>query len=169
MPLPRRPHVASPDEVRITRDGDAAIIEYADPKVAVTHFTLGKEKLAMMSDEEILKVWNDGVAATEELVQEHDYVATEVPLGRPQLRYFAGGDQWVPRGDVLRGEVLGSTGDDPDEPFISFDDRDFTPREFVRMMSTYGGWGLRITFVPKDEVHDEPEIEVKEPEADPHE
>lgn len=30
MPLPRRPHIASLDEVRITRDGDTAVIEYAD-------------------------------------------------------------------------------------------------------------------------------------------
>jgi hypothetical protein len=34
MPLPKRPYVASPDEIRITRDGDYAVIEYAEPKVA---------------------------------------------------------------------------------------------------------------------------------------
>jgi hypothetical protein len=45
-----RPHVASPDEVKITREGDAAIIEYADPKIAVTHFTLGRERMAQLSD-----------------------------------------------------------------------------------------------------------------------
>jgi hypothetical protein len=46
MPKAKRPRVASPDEVRITRDGDYAIIEYADPKIATTRLQLGKEKLA---------------------------------------------------------------------------------------------------------------------------
>ena len=46
MPLPKRPYVASADEVRITRDGDYAIIEYADPKVTTTNLTVGAEKLA---------------------------------------------------------------------------------------------------------------------------
>lgn len=36
MPKLRRPHVASPDEVKITRNGDYAEIEYADPRVAST-------------------------------------------------------------------------------------------------------------------------------------
>lgn len=43
MPMPRRPHVASPDEIRITREGDAAIIEYADSNVATTNFVIGKK------------------------------------------------------------------------------------------------------------------------------
>jgi len=33
----KRPHVASPDEVGITRDGDVAIIEYADPDIYITN------------------------------------------------------------------------------------------------------------------------------------
>jgi hypothetical protein len=163
MPLPKRPHVASPDEVRITRDGDAAIIEYADPKVATTHLTVGREKLSAMTDEQILELWNDGVAATEEFVADYDYVATEIPLGKPQLRYSALADQWVPRGEVLRGEILGFASDDPEGTFISFDDRDYTPIEFAKMLSTWGGWGVRITAVPRDEMHEDPEIDVKEP------
>lgn len=163
MPLPKRPHVASPDEVRITREGDAAIIEYADPKVAVTNFTIGGEKMAKMTDEDILSLWNEGIEATEALAREHDHVAVEIPLGKPQLEYFEPVDQWVPRGDVLRGEILGFDSSDPDAPFISFDDRDFTPHEFARMMSTHGGWGVRMVFVPVDELHELPPIEVREP------
>ena len=30
----RKPRPASPEEVRITRDGDTAVIEYADPRYA---------------------------------------------------------------------------------------------------------------------------------------
>jgi hypothetical protein len=46
MPMPRRPHKASPDEIKITRDGDAVIIAYADDSVATTHFKLGAERIA---------------------------------------------------------------------------------------------------------------------------
>jgi len=61
---------------------------------------------------------------------------------------------------------MGSDGD-PDEPFLTIDDRDFTPREFARIVSTFGGWGMRIVFVPDDEVHDEPVVEVREPDPAP--
>ena len=61
----KRPHVASPDEVRITRDGGTAIIEYADPAVAVTNYTIGP-KLATMTDADVLKMWNDGIEAMDE-------------------------------------------------------------------------------------------------------
>jgi hypothetical protein len=38
MPRPKRPHVASLDEVKITRQGNSAVIEYADPNISTTHF-----------------------------------------------------------------------------------------------------------------------------------
>ena len=164
MPIPRRPHVASPDEVHITRDGDTAFIEYADPNVADTNFTVGKAKLDKMSDAELLEFWNDHLRARDEMMEDHDYVCVEVPLGKPQLRYEARSDQWVPRGSVIRGRVLGAMGDeDLDEEFITVDGRDLTIREFVRMVAVYGGWGLRLAFVPDDELHEEPDIVVKEP------
>jgi hypothetical protein len=164
--MPRRPHRASPDEIKITRDGDDAIITYADPKVATTHFKIGREKLDAMTDEEVFAFWNEHLEARDELMSEQDHVAVEVPLGRPQVKYFEPGDQWVPRGDVLRCVVLGSLGD-PDEPFLSIDDRDFTPMEFAKMVSTFGGWGMRVVFVPDDELHDPPAIEVREPDPEP--
>jgi hypothetical protein len=167
MPMPRRPHRASPDEIKITRDGDAAIITYADPNVATTHFTIGREKLAAMTNEEVFALWNEHIEARDELMKEYDHVAVEVPLGRPQVKYFERGDQWVPRGDVLRCRALGAMGDDPDEPFVTIDDRDFTPLEFAKMVSTFGGWGMRIVFVPDDALHDEPAIEVREPDPGP--
>ncbi|MGA3123087.1 MAG: hypothetical protein ABSF69_20140 [Polyangiaceae bacterium] len=166
MPMPRRPHRASPDEIKITRDGDTAIIAYADPKVATTHFKIGREKLTAMSDEEVFALWNEHIEARDQLMQEYDHVAVEVPPGHPQVRYFEEGDQWVPRGDVLRCVVMGSNGE-PDEPFITIDDRDFTPKEFAKMVGTFGGWGMRIVFVPDDELHDEPVVEVREPDREP--
>ena len=55
---------------------------------------------------------------------------------------------------------------DLDEPIISIDERDFSLREFAKMVSTYGGWGVRITFVPDHEIHIEPKIKVREPNED---
>ncbi len=162
MPMPRRPHRASPDEIKITREGEYALIAYADDTIATTRFQLGAEKLAAMTDQEIIDVWNEHIDGRDAVMAEYEHVAVEVPPGRPQVEFFAKGNQWVPRGDVLRCIVMGTSGED-DEPFITIDDRDFTPMEFARMLSTFGGWGMRIVFVPDDELHEEPEIEVREP------
>lgn len=60
-------------------------------------------------------------------------------------------------------EVLGSYADSLDDSFVSIDGRDFTIMEFVKMMTTYAGWGARIIFVDQEELHIQPEIEVREP------
>jgi hypothetical protein len=67
---------------------------------------------------------------------------------------------------VLRCELLTDAACtiDLDEPFVCVDDRDFTSAEFVKMVGTFAGWGMRIEFVPDDELHERPEIEVREPE-----
>lgn len=84
MPLPKRPYVASADEVRITRDGDNAIIEYADEKVSITLLKVGAARLAAMTDEELLDFWNEGVQANEDHRQSYSYTAIEIPVGNPQ-------------------------------------------------------------------------------------
>ncbi|MGH8227261.1 MAG: hypothetical protein ACREU3_05035, partial [Steroidobacteraceae bacterium] len=56
----KRPRVASPDEVRVTREGEAAHIEFADESIASTRLTPGP-KIARMSDAEILECYNDCV------------------------------------------------------------------------------------------------------------
>jgi hypothetical protein len=57
---------ASPDEVKITREGDYAVIAYADPSIATTHFPFGEERLARMTDAEVLDVWNEDIEARDE-------------------------------------------------------------------------------------------------------
>jgi hypothetical protein len=64
---PKRPHVASLDEVTITREGDGAVIAYKQPGFRITHFMLGRE-MDHMTDQEILDRFNDGIRATEALV-----------------------------------------------------------------------------------------------------
>lgn len=167
MPHKKRPHVASADQVRITREGDYAFIEYADETVATTRLQLGAKRLASMSDEEILESWNAGIEATEEQRRELSYTATEIPLGKPQVEYREGADQWVPRGHVLRCEIMTDAAIEPslDEPFVSIDGRDFTVAEFVNLVGTFGGWGMRIEFVPDDELHVRPKVKVREPDV----
>ena len=153
------------DDVRITRKGDAAIIEYADESVATTHFTMGAEKLASLTDEQILEIWNDGIIGLEQRRAEFKYTATEVPVGKAQVEFFDLADQWTPRGHVLRCEILTDAAVPPahEEPVISIDGRDFTLAEFTKMIGTFGGWGMRIEFVPADELHIRPKVKVRDP------
>jgi hypothetical protein len=165
MPLPKRPYVASADQIRITRNGDDAIFEYADDAVATTHVRFGAEKLASMTDEELFTWWNDGIQAREEHRESLTYTATEIPAGKPQVQFFEEAHQWVPRGHVLRCQILSDAAIEPklDEPFVSIDGRDFTLGEFMTMVGTFGGWGMRIEFVLDDELHERPKVKVRDP------
>ena len=89
-------------------------------------------------------------------------MAIEIPPGRPQIEYFEQGDQWTPRGCVLRCVI--DDGGPGNEPIIHVDDRELSWADFGRLLTTYAGWGMRIVFVPNDETHLEPRVEVSEPE-----
>jgi hypothetical protein len=156
----KRPVQMELGEVRIEREGDAAILTPRDPSVAVTHFPLGAQ-IARMSDEEILALFNATIAAQARLAAERQYVAIEVPPGRPQIRYFPEGDQWLPRGGVVRCIVEDG---DNGQAVIYVDDRELSLEEFGTLLTTYAGWGMRIEFTPDDEVDRRPRLEVREPE-----
>jgi hypothetical protein len=98
----------------------------------------------------------------DQLRREYEHVAVEIPIGQPQISYFEEGDQWTPRGDVLRCVI--SDGGPDGEPTIDIDDRELSLREFGGLLCTHAGWGMRIVFVPDDEIHEQPTIEVREPE-----
>jgi len=59
--------------------------------------------------------------------------------------------------------TLGGDGNDLEDECITVDNKDLTVREFVRMLSTFGGWGFRLVFIPDTNIHDEPVIELREP------
>jgi hypothetical protein len=167
MPLPKRPHVASPEQVRITRDGDYATIEYADGQIATTRLKMGADRLAVMTDTDVLAFWNEHIEANQAFRDSYNYVATEIPVGKPQVEYFEEADQWVARGGVLRCQIVtdAAVPVDLDEPVVSIDGRDFTTAEFIKLLGGHGGWGMRIVFVPDDELHERPKIRVREPAA----
>jgi len=156
----KRPYVASLDQVRISREKDNAIIEYADSTISTTHFRLGPE-VDTMTDREILERFNEYIAARDQLAAEYEHVAVEIPPGKPQIEYFDKGYQWVPRGDVLRCVI--SDGGPDNEPIIYIDDRELSWKEFGSLLTTHAGWGMRVIFVPDDETHVDPPIEVRDP------
>jgi len=157
----RRPPVASLDEVTIRREGDDAIIDFNDPTIATTHFRIGPA-VRRMTDREILARFNEIVAAEARAAAGSQHVAIEIPPGRPQIRYYSVAAQWAPRGAVLRC-VVDDTGPDG-EAVIHVDEQALSLAEFGRLLCTYAGWGMRITFVPEDSLAAVPRVEVREPE-----
>jgi hypothetical protein len=118
-----------------------------------------------MTDEEILLVFNQTIAAQIRNRDElGEYVAIEVPVGSPQVKYDAGTvNQWSPRGGVLQCFIEDVGGEDGLLPVIHIDDREFTWDEFGKMLCTHAGWGMRIVFVSDDELEQTPNIAVREP------
>ena len=157
----RKPAVASLDEVDISREGGAAVIRYKDPQVVTTYFHVGPS-LCGMSDQQVLDEFNAVLRDEDEAAAAYDHVAVEIPDGRPQIGYFEPGEQWVPRGSVLRC-VIDDGGPDG-EAIIHVDDRALSLAEFGRLLCTYAGWGMRIAFVPEHALAAAPTIEVREPE-----
>lgn len=156
---PRRPRPASPDEVRITREGDTAAIEYADPSIRGVHMRLGPG-LAAMTDAEVLEWFNAMLEAQAEHAAGVDRTLVEVPPGRPQIAYFERGDQWTPRGEVLRCHI---ETDAERGTLVLIDDAALDMAAFGRLLGTFAGFGMRIAFVDEDDVAEEPAIVVKEP------
>jgi hypothetical protein len=50
-------------------------------------------------------------------------------------------------------------------PLIHVDDHELSWAKFGTLLLTYGGWGMRMVFVPDDRLDEEPEIEVREPDG----
>ena len=68
----------------------------------------------------------------------------------------------MPRGQVLRCHI----DDDAEEgTIIQIDDMELDLAAFGRMLQVFSGFGMRIAFVDEEEVTEEPEIVVREPEG----
>jgi hypothetical protein len=157
-----RPIVFSLQEITITREGDSANIEYKDPAYGTTHLTIGPEVEAM-TDQEIMDLYNDTLKAQAELAMK-PWMATEIPLGSPQIEYSERCNQWSARGHVLRC-LVDDTADGEREPVIEVDGKELTWHAFGKMIVSFAGWGMRIEFTPEDETHRRPKLVVKEPES----
>ena len=164
MPRKKKPRIARLDQVRISREGEDAIIEFLDPAIATTHLRIGPQ-VGQMTDEDILLLFNRVLAAQIRNRDElGEYVAVEVPVGSPQVEQHPGTvNHWVPRGGVLRCLIEDGGSEDGDLPVIHVDDREFTWDEFGKMLCVYAGWGMRIVFVPDDELEQNPKTVIREP------
>lgn len=155
----KKRYIARLDEVVISREGDAAIIAYKEQGVGTTHLTIGPE-VAGMTDQEILDLHNECLREQAKRAASYRYVAVEPPLGSTQIEYERRCDQWVPCGGVLRCTI--SSVED-NLAVINIDDHELDARSFARLLATYAGWGMRIEFVPEDDIHRRPTLEVREP------
>jgi hypothetical protein len=152
-------YIARLPEVIVTRDGDFARIEYKEGDIAASLLKIGPE-IREMSDSEIVELHNETLRDKARRASEYKQVAVEMPLGSAQIEYFARCDQWVPRGTVLRCLIRDSL---QGQLLIRVDEQDLRLKQFGKLLSTYEGWGMRIEFVPQEEVHRRPAVEVREP------
>ena len=158
----KKPRQASMQEVKISRRGEYAVIEYADEAIGEIKLRIGPG-IAGMSDRDILELHNEVAAAMQASAEAYEDVVVEIPPGRGQIEYHPESDQWSARGDVVRCVI------DDDEnlrPVIHIDGHELSLEEFGRPLITYAGWGMRIAFVPDDRIHIEPRVEVREPRED---
>ncbi len=159
-----RPRVAELDEVSIERSGETAIIHFGEPGAQIVHFALGPD-LASLDDREVLALHNEGVRARLAAREEFDYVAVELPPGRPQVERDAYGRLRM-RGDVLRA-CIEDTGPDLSAELV-VDGRRLSLADLAGMLAVYSGWGVRITVVPDDELLEPPRVRVFEPDDEVH-
>ena len=152
-------YIARLDEVKITREGDYAFIEYKEEGVPSTRLQIGPE-IAGMSDGEILELHNECLRAQAKRAAEYKHLAIEVPLGSAQIEYVDRCDQWVPRGGVLRCLIHD---DEEHQLVVEIDEQELRLEQFGKLLTTYAGWGMRIEFVPEDKLHRRPVHEVREP------
>ena len=113
-----------------------------------------------MTDAEVLELFNDMLEAQAEIAAGVDPALTEIPPGLPQIEYNERSNQWVPRGQVLRCHI---EGDAEDGTIIQIDDVELDLAAFGRMLQVFSGFGMRIAFLDEEDVREEPEIVVREP------
>jgi hypothetical protein len=156
----RKPVRALIDQVRITRDGNDATIEYADPEISDTRLTIGPQ-IKTMTDRDIVDVFNGIMDAQEKLLRGWNKTVVEVQPGKQQIEYHEDSDQWVPRSDVLRC-IIDDGGPDG-EVTIYIDKEELSLKEFGRLLRVHAGWGMRIAFVPEEYITENPKIEIGDP------
>ena len=127
MPRKKRPFVATPDEVSITRDGDFAIIRYQDETIETTQYRIGRDSLSRLTDGDILAMWNAGLATAQE----------EAAKSRRDMSALLQG------GNILECIIENYPGA-PNQPFIKVAGRSYTAMELAHLLGGHVGWELKI-------------------------
>ena len=92
----KRPTHVLIDQVRITREGNDAIIDHADAELSGARIT----GIATMTDAGVVEMYNQILDSQWALLEAWDKAVVEEPPGEKQIDYHENSDQWVPRGDV---------------------------------------------------------------------
>jgi hypothetical protein len=156
----KKPVRAPIDQVRITRDGNDAIIEYADPRISNARLTIGPQ-IKTMADSDVVDVFNGIMDAQDKLLHGWNKTVIEAQPGEKQIKYHENSDQWVPCGDVLRC-IIDDGGPDG-EVTIHIDEEELSLKEFGRLLRGHAGWGMRIAFVPEEYVTENPKVKIGNP------
>ena len=156
----KKPIRALLDQVHITREGNHAIIDHADPEISGTRLTIGPQ-IEAMTDRDIVDVFNGVLAAQQRLLASWNKTVLEIKPGKPQIQYHKESGQWVPRGDVLRCVI--DDGGPEGEVTIHVDNEELSLDEFGRLLRVHAGWGMRIAFVPEELTTENPRVEIGEP------
>ena len=149
--------------MRISRDGEYAIIEHADTAYGTTRLLLGP-MLQNMSDAEVLEVFNDIIAAQDASVADPANRPVEIPRGRPQIEWLEDFQQWSVRGQVLRCHV---SDDEHGNLVVYVDDKELNAEAFLSLIKPFSGWGMRLTFMDDSQVYDEPSVILRDSDEKP--
>ena len=150
------------DQVRISRNGEYALIEHANPAYGSVNLKFGPE-IATLTDREILDVFNDIIAAQGASIADPANRPIEIPKGRPQIEWLEDFQQWSARGHVLKCEV---SDDEEGNLVVYIDDKKLDSQSFLQLIKPFAGWGMRIAFMDESQIHDEPEVIVRDPDDD---
>lgn len=120
--------MATPDEVRISREGDFAVIEYVDQTIETTQYRVGASTLSRMTDEDILTLWNAGLATH---IEEAGRSRRDMTLMLMQGKLEA---------------VVEAMPSAPNQPFIRVQGRLFTPMELATLLGNHQGWSISMEF-----------------------
>ena len=149
----KRPVHGVMDQVRITRDGNDAIIEYADSMIADTRLTIGP-RIKRMTDKDFIDVFSGVMAAQKKLLRDWDRTVTEMLPEAPQIEYRKDLDQIVPLVEVIRCYV--DDGGEDGEVTVHIDGNELSLAEFGQLLKCNAGWGMRVTFVPEERLTENP-------------
>ena len=155
---PKRPTHVLIDQVRVTREGNDAIIDHADANLSGARIAIGPG-IATMTDADIVEMYSDILVAQWGLLEAWDKTVVEEPPGEKQIDYHENSDQWVPRGDVLRCII--DDGGPNGEVIIHIDDQELSLAEFGRLLRVHAGWGMRIAFVPEEFITESPTVKMR--------
>ena len=155
----RRSPQSTIDQVHIARDGEYAIITHANPIYGTVNLKLGPE-IETMTDLDILEELNEIRAAQAASIADPANRPVEIPIGRPQIEWSEQYQEWSARGHVLKCVVS----DDVDGDLVVYiDDHKLDAEAFLRLIRPFAGWGMRITFMDESQIHDEPEVILRDP------